>query len=56
MHASIANIGMNLQGWKMYVWKTQIPVRSDGKRKYGKYKYMFGVCGTDNAVSSRRLN
>ena len=49
-NASTANVSMNLQEWKMYVWKTQVPVRSDGKRKYGKYKYLFGDRGADDAT------
>ena len=40
-NTSTAKISMNLQVWKMWVWKMQVLVCSDGKRKYGKYKYMF---------------
>jgi len=27
------------QGWKTHVWKTQVRICRDGKRKYGKCKY-----------------
>jgi len=42
-NTSTANVSMNLQKWKMYIWKTEVPVRSDGKRKYTEnvIKYLF---------------
>jgi len=38
-YTSTKNLSMNLQGWKMQIWKTQVPKCMGGIRKYEKRKY-----------------
>ena len=38
-YTSTKNLSTNLQGWKMQIWKTQVPKCMGGIRKYGKRKY-----------------